>query len=527
MELNTVSFSVVTRLPHSENRQRAHAYLVEDNWDDWSKFRTMFSLYVVDSQGITHEPGSVKIGEVDLKPSRERTAGFRSPTLDRSFAALGEQHFSIGQSENYYETLNELDPEFKEMILVGLRDCAFDLSIFDHNHEQVVMSESLLRDVRERNVKNRFHRLAHGNAELTRFEFEFEFPSIPENSDSPPVLNFEVIPESVPPTNVHVVIGRNGVGKTRCMQNLSRAVLGVNNQHNMHGELRRLGSNADEWTFSGIVSVSFSSFDDFDLPRSAEGELKANQVGLRARTETGQADDAHIKTPAMLASDFSESLSRCKTGLRGRRWKESVSMLEADPLFAEANVTQLLDYEEEVWNEQVQRHFKRLSSGHAIVLLTITRLVELVDERTLVILDEPEGHLHPPLLAAFVRALSGLLIRRNGVALIATHSPVVLQEVPQCCVWKLRRSGATSVVQRPEIETFGENVGILTREVFGLEVTNSGFHNLLKMVVSRGGSYDECFQAFEGQLGLEAQAILMGLVFSRDQGRGDVDEDLA
>jgi predicted ATP-dependent endonuclease of OLD family len=95
------------------------------------------------------------------------------------------------------------------------------------------------------------------------------------------------------------------------------------------------------------------------------------------------------------------------------------------------------------------------------------------------LLDEPEAHLHPPLLSAFIRALSDLLVNRNGVAIIATHSPVVLQEVPKICVWKIWRNGREVVVERPEIETFAENVGILTRKVFGLEVANSGFHKLL------------------------------------------------
>jgi len=65
-----------------------------------------------------------------------------------------------------------------------------------------------------------------------------------------------------------------------------------------------------------------------------------------------------------------------------------------------------------------------MSSGHAIVLLTITRLVATVEEKTLVLIDEPESHLHPPLLSAFIRALSELLYDRNGVSIIATHSPV-------------------------------------------------------------------------------------------------------
>ncbi|PJN92350.1 hypothetical protein CNY89_30455, partial [Amaricoccus sp. HAR-UPW-R2A-40] len=55
---------------------------------------------------------------------------------------------------------------------------------------------------------------------------------------------------------------------------------------------------------------------------------------------------------------------------------------------------------------------------------------------------------------------------------------------------------------------FGENVGTLTREIFGLEVEKSGFHTLLYEAVSKGGSYNEILRAFNGQLGFEAKGIL-------------------
>lgn len=129
--------------------------------------------------------------------------------------------------------------------------------------------------------------------------------------------------------------------------------------------------------------------------------------------------------------------------------------------------------------------FMSLSSGHAIVLLTLTRLVDLVAEQTLVLFDEPETHLHPPLLSAFVRALSDLLTERNGVAITATHSPVVLQEVPKSCVYKIGRSGSRAQGRRPRIETYGENVGVLTHEIFGLEVMRSGFYAEIKKAVDR------------------------------------------
>ena len=157
-----------------------------------------------------------------------------------------------------------------------------------------------------------------------------------------------------------------------------------------------------------------------------------------------------------------------------------------------------------------------MSSGHAIVLFTVTRLVATVGEKSLVLLDEPEGHLHPPLLAAFLRTLSDLLYAKNGVAIIATHSPVVLQEVPKSCVWKVYRSREAIRVERPEIETFGENLGVLTREIFSLEVVSSGYHALLARSVESGISYDEVLAKYNNQLGLEGRAVLKAMVLSRD-----------
>lgn len=200
-----------------------------------------------------------------------------------------------------------------------------------------------------------------------------------------------------------------------------------------------------------------------------------------------------------------------------------MEMLEVDPIFREADVVSLADddLDEERQKTMARKLFGNLRSGHKIVLLTITRLVETVEERTLVLLDEPEAHLHPPLLSAFVRALSDLLMNRNGVAIIATHSPVVLQEVSASCAWKIRRSGRSVEAERADVETFGENVGLLTREVFGLEVTHAGFHNLLREAISEDDGFAAVLQKFGGELGGEARAIVRALIANRGVGEGD------
>lgn len=128
-------------------------------------------------------------------------------------------------------------------------------------------------------------------------------------------------------------------------------------------------------------------------------------------------------------------------------------------------------------------------------------------------MDEPESHLHPPLLSAFIRAVSELLTSRNGVALIATHSPVVLQEVPKRCVWLLGRSGGYSWATRPELETFGENVGTLTREVFGLQIVQTGFNRLIREAVYETGDFRMAVEKFGGKIGSEGVTLARALSF--------------
>ena len=491
-------------------------FLVKDRWDDWGKYQTQFYVIVFDSNGNKFEPGSVKIGHKGLQPNPTIEPGKRAPELDSQFDVLPEGYFSLGQSENYYETLNTISEKLRIAILQGLKDCAWDLDLFEVVKDEEVMRESLLRDVRTENVSNRLHRLSKGDAVLTEFQFEYAFPSDEYNGEQP-VLKFHVEPDSQPPTNVHVIIGRNGVGKTRCLQFMRKALLGIQDRTNSVGEFRLIGQNRINWAFAGLISVSFSAFDDFDVSEEEQEEqtdVRSYIVGLRQKDK---GEVSIVKTPKQLAVDFSNSLQNCRSGLKAERWRAAVHTLENDPLFEEAAITTLLEEPKEKLKVKAVRLFSRLSSGHAIVLLTITRLVELVDERTLLLLDEPESHLHPPLLSAFIRSLADLLIKRNGVAIMASHSPVVLQEVPSACVWMLRRSGTVSVAERPSIETFGENVGILTREVFGLEVTNAGFHKLLQdAVYNEGLTYKRLLRHFDGQLGAEARAIARGMIAERD-----------
>ena len=113
-------------------------------------------------------------------------------------------------------------------------------------------------------------------------------------------------------------------------------------------------------------------------------------------------------------------------------------------------------------------------------------------------MDEPEEHLHPPLVSAFIRALSELMSYRNG------------------CVWKIRGHGKYRKFEHPEIETFGENLGEITTEIFGYDVGSTGFHTILKNVADRKNSYEKALNEFQGELGKEAKSILRAYMYDKE-----------
>jgi hypothetical protein len=495
-------------------------HLVKGDWNDWFKWYTLYSVRAILPDNNDIQLGFVKIGR------RGMTEESGSTTIPQSFESLGEDFFSLGQDENYYETLSSLGDDVRIGYLSAIRDCAFALDILDQNIDEDVLTSSLLRDIEKSRVRERFHRLANGQVALSPYSFNYEFPTDPLAIAPPPVLRFTVTPNSLPATNIHVLIGRNGVGKTRCFDFLARTFLGVSADEPAQ-EVGRLRNNivslwdtdltAEDPGFVSLVTVSFSIFDSKGpLVAENSGTKRYAYVGIvsngprQSELLTAVQPRPNVKDRYQLADEFARSMIVCREGVRRQRWELALRTLEADPLFAETNVSALADYQGPDLQERARARFREMSSGHAVVLLSITRLVELVEEKSLVLIDEPESHLHPPLLSAFMRALSDLLINRNGVAIIATHSPVVLQEVPASCVWKLSRSGHDARVDRPEHETFGENSGTLTREVFGLEVTQTGFHRLIAEQ-AEGRSYEQVLSQFDGQLGAEGRALARAL----------------
>ena len=138
----------------------------------------------------------------------------------------------------------------------------------------------------------------------------------------------------------------------------------------------------------------------------------------------------------------------------------------------------------------------------------IAQLVAALQQRSLVLIDEPESHLHPPLLAALMKGIGIALEAHKSYTVIATHSPVVLQEIAGGYAHVVRRHGSSNSVEEPEIETFGENIGLLTRQVFNLDNSQSDYVGVLRELASKL-SMEEIEGLFQHGLSSQARALIM------------------
>ncbi|MEH8019838.1 AAA family ATPase [Rheinheimera metallidurans] len=499
-------------------------YLTVDFWNDFS-FVTQFYLSFYDSSGTYHDIGNIKIGFVG-----QTTEVSTYEKLTPEFVDLPSNFFSLGEGPDFYKKIVKLGDVGKR-ILKSLNDIVHNIEVIDLIKEEKVFSDSFLRNTSLSVIKGQYARILSGGTTLTDYDFKF-MRNRSENFGGLS-LSFNVRVGARPTTNIHAIIGRNGVGKTTILNGMIEAItnLGATDAR-FKQTLGFRDVDIDESYFSSLVSVSFSAFDPFVPPPEQSDPAKGTcyfYIGLKDPKNSGlhrNISDLH--------DDCVVALTRCfHNPLKAKRWHSAINKLGSDDNFA----SMALSYLEVAFHElkksskkqsdsdEFKREFKslistylnRMSSGHAIVLLTITRLVSVVEEKTLVLLDEPESHLHPPLLSAFIRALSELLLDQNGVSIIATHSPVVLQEVPKSCVWKIYRKGENVTASRPNIETFAENVGVLTSEVFNLEVERSGFHDILENSVRSGKTYEEILAEYDKQIGFEGRAILKVLIAKRER----------
>lgn len=485
------------RKPSEEAIPVGSFILSTDPWDDYG-FETKFHMYYKKSLNAKVLIGEVKIGfkgqrsKLDLDNAAGKIYGHSTKkVIDKKFDSINKNFFSIGQSPEYYENIYKIFNDETARILGYLNDIALHTNFLELYKDESVLKNSLLRSQDEWSIKYQFNQIIYGREKLTDFHFLFNY----KEKD----LNFKVKALSNPPSNIHALIGRNGVGKTTILNGMFDEL--INKNGNGKFKAFRITDSIDTNYFSKAIYISYSVFGSY-LPDLKDRD-NMSYIGFKYKKD----EEIFIKNIDILNEDFIDSfkLIRSSTSLK----KTFVKILKDISESYDNDIIQKLNINIEDSKNNDFNFFKDLSSGHAIVLLIIANLISTVTEKTLILFDEPETHLHPPLLSALIRAINFILIEKNGICIFATHSPVVSQEIPQSCVQIISRVGDEISISRPEIESFGENVSSLTHEIFSLEVKSSGFYKLLrKTFYENNCNVEKVIEIFDNKLGSEALGLL-------------------
>ncbi len=484
--------------------------LDSDEWDDYG-YKTTFHASYYDLQGVPHELGTVKIAKKGMHFS-----GRISACLSSEFEVLEEGFFSLWQTAEAYKRVVKWQARCNYNILNALNDISYNTDIYEKYKDEKVLQKSLFRFVPYSVYHRQFRRIARGEAMLTPYHFSY----IVKNSNSmieDCVLQFSVEPLSLPPTNVHAIIGSNGIGKTTLIKRMIKSIC---KKDDKNGRFDYAEIHDDEsGIFENIIGISFNPFDDYSEIEDCDERFK--YIGIRKEYNSEGYEDGYSEINLLddITTNFIVSLKKCLIDVTKKDdLREVLGMLESECNFLSINYE--FDLKDDILKQNkiylIEKFFNQLSAGHKLVLSIITRCIDELVEKSIVFIDEPENHLHPPLLSSLVRGISKMLVKRNGVAIVSTHSPIVLQEIPRSCVWILNRVGETINARRPEIETFGTNIGVLTNEIFGFEVKRTGFTTLLKDAVDKYNDYERILEKFDYKLGDEAKSILRILIKQKE-----------
>ena len=512
-------FVVQTRTGESPKTNRyPHAVLVQDNWDDYG-YKTTFHVTLHMSPDESHDVGSIKI--IELGRESGYTAMPKKP-----FDELPTSHASLGADLNYYETLYKLGRNVFEPYFKGLRDVAFDDNIKASVEDSEAYRVSLLRfGGAERTIADASRLLQATVARPKRrsASFKIRFKTQVARHSNPFTIDFDFRRRGQLPGRINALIGYNGTGKTRLLSNLAIVASG----YGYDSKEDLLGDTAGRFVgtpppFKTVVVISYSAFDTFVIPGRTRIEKKKLQesgeifgyvyCGLRELSDEKRArgrQEYRLRTPAEIETEFLEALSRVFEAERQDNLLEFLRPLLQDPSFQSIGLTQsLIDHDEDALGAL----FRELSSGHKVVLKIVTELTAHISgvEPTLVLIDEPETHLHPPLLAAFLKSVRACLEAFDGYAVIATHSPVVLQETPARFVQVLRRTADNNRIVEPRVETFAESIGVITQEVFNLGDGSSDWHATLS-ALARKYTLQQIEELFGRKLGFAARSYVLSV----------------
>ena len=463
--------------------------LVTDNWDDYGT-KCQFHLSYFDKIGSQIDIGAIKI----LHWSDSRTV------LPSTFEDLSDKYIALGQDVSFYSDLvRNCGDHAAKKILEALNDIAWQPSLAEKFETLPAFRNAFLRFNSAQKAR-RFGRAAL-LGQVIHESYQFSYKATIPGAEDETEAQIDFDPNDELPGRIVAIIGRNATGKTQYLSLMANDLVQIRRISEEKQKTRDRSFSPRRPIFNRVISVSYSAFDKFARPRSKQASYV--YCGILSRTG-GLSRKALVET-------YRENLSRIRELERQKLWLRFMKEILGD------RSDQLEHHlHQEIGKLEIdERSLSLLSSGQAILSHFITSLVAWLEEGSIVLFDEPETHLHPNAVASLMNVFNELLVEFDSYALVATHSPVVIQEIPGKRVIFFEREGDFTMARKLEIESFGESISELTRHVFEtIEIPN--FYRKVLSKLSEEQSLQVVEELFEGRLSMNALSFLMAQYIASD-----------
>ncbi|PSM13050.1 AAA family ATPase [Stenotrophomonas maltophilia] len=313
------------------------------------------------------------------------------------------------------------------------------------------------------------------------------------------------------PRRISVIIGKNGVGKSQSLRAIAKSLLqaapGLVDSNGGRPRVSRLIA----FSPSGEGTASFPAesekyatwYRKFPIGRTSRQpqDRRASEVIVRlARSQATIAGATRLELfrSSLTAITGYEQLGLSVTSglpilLRDLRGSTSIASLRTIARIDRSKAPVRV----------VDGAALPLSSGEASFVTFAAQLCDCIENGSLVLLDEPETHLHPNLISSFCSLLEKTLRATGSSAVIATHSAYFVREVFREQVTVINRTGNFTEIVKPRLRTFGADIGAISRFVFGEEDESRLAHQLMRQIVSHEADWDTVYTKYKDELSME------------------------
>lgn len=476
-----------------------YVLLYQDNWNDFGlRARFIAELRLSEEERVDLGGMRIAVG----------TIGFRADIPD-TLTSLPRNAASMGESIAYYTKLRyEVPDRIRARYLRLMRDLVADPQRRIPLEGSQLWENSFLREASSRHALKRagwYFGQPTEDAQPPVFEFSMRVRGAARRHRLR--VNFNEYSEL--PHRTMLLIGRNGTGKTRCLAGLVSALV---------PEEALIGSTVVRSTqvdpvpeFSRIIAVSYNAFDEFPRPRQQDDAPRAYGLKRKSRHSykyCGLRNERGTILTSEIGAMLDDALEPVAESSREDVLQRVLGRLLGNEL---ANAL--------ISDEEREDALVALSAGQRLVAAIFTNIIGFIEEGSLLLIDEPETHLHPGLLSSVAASLDDVLNEFDSYAIIATHSPFLLQQVPSPFVRVFRRIDDVPVIEPLAVESFGEDLGELNRLVLGLADPERDFTATLDTLMEHHGTAAEVEALFPDGLGLQARAYLYGLEDDADDDR--------